>query len=189
MMKKVNNSTITLRNSDKHTIIDGVDQGAFSGTHLGFICPFFYASFENNLIFYYGTGGTIMSSSTENMTITVNNSTVSVVFGTFSITHNNVNLSMAYCTIDPDYCVSQSSGIIDVYLNDKTDVIMITQSPLGIYNYDKWRGITSTTVTDADLIGIGTPFANGVTRYFMQNTSIGYNIIVCYPISVKSTPT
>ena len=185
--KKIDNGSIKFRWSDKHIIVNNVDQGAFY-SFVNFICSLFYISYENGLLYVYSEdSGVLITINGNDIDMTIGGGNIVLTSGGNTYNWTNVKISLIHNTTDPDYYSSGNTpGTVTAYLKNKSDVIYLTQSPLGIYNYDKWVNITGSSSTTADLIGTGTTITGDVKQYNLTNTTIGYNLYVYYPISVKS---
>lgn len=189
---KVENSNITIRWSDKHIIVDGVDQGAYdtlSSPSIAFITPKCYLSYENvNVYSLYRVGGGIVNFTSTDINININNGDLTIIADSNTYSLGVIDIALVYNTVNPDYYSSNwQPGEITAYMNNKDEALYLTQNPLGLYHYDKWRAILTNTETTIDLIGDGTYTDYGVNEYTLD-TSIGYNLYVYYPISVNSTP-
>lgn len=185
--KKIGSENVKI-NTSGHTFINNVDQGIGVYPYFCVITDTFYIYVESGTyVTYYDTSGRIIQA-TQDITITVGTSNTTVTVNGTSYTHN-INIYLAYCTNQPDYYGGRVNSQFDVYLNDKKNIVGLTDTPLALYYNGELKGVRSDAGnnTNIEWLGTGTGIDYGVTQYTIEPTvNSNHMWTIFYPISVDS---
>lgn len=169
--RSITSSTVQYRGSDRHILIDGVDQGTPDIGRTIFMSDKCLVYVETDGLYLYRfTGSNVIISLTSNATFTVSNKNISANMNGTSYAINDNKIVLAYATLKTDYIGTLGNTKSQVYLNDKDQFLA--------YGYvGKWGVVCGTTWNGMDSYN-GQTATVDLFRYGEQNPAPG---IYYYP--------
>lgn len=186
-----NNTVVKYRGSDRHCLIDGVDQGVMSIARFYIISDMMAVYAESNgLTMYRHNGSNVVASLNDDATFTINNKTISASIGGNNYTISNNNLILAYATINADYYVQLGPTKNNVYLNDKNQIMAWITGDTGILHGTTINGINTEygTTSTLNIFSGESNAAPGIKKYSTVGLSSGSKTTwaIFYPKSVNN---